>query len=172
MQRFVWGFHFSARSAHKDYRSTSDNETIRYPEWRRIYIERLTPALSRDPEAKLAFQTKLSAYFCGELPHCKDIIISTLLYLLDGSTIHDTGDMLVDDYYTIMRVSCPWPGRTKEALRRSLDNGIFDNFELEIVRVLEASIHLVYLAPAVMDDVILSPHWRCEPQVLAKNRHS
>ena len=60
-----------------------------------------------------------------------------------------------------MRVSRPWPGRTKEALRRSLDNGIFDDFELEIVHGLEVPIRLVYLAPAVMDDGIGSIHWRC-----------
>jgi hypothetical protein len=107
--------------------------TTRYPEWLRIYVEQLQLALSRDPKAKSAFHTKLSAYFDGELPHCEGIIPSTFLCLMDRSTIRDTPVQVVDDCNAILRVSCPWPNRTQRALCRSLDSGVFDDFELEIV---------------------------------------
>ena len=137
--------------------------TTRYPEWRRIYVERLSSALSHDQEAKSAFHTKLPAYFDGELPHCKDIIPSTFLCLLDQSTICDTPVQVADDCNTILRVSCPWPKRTKSALCKSLDSGILDGFELEIVHGQEESTRLVYLPPAIIDDGVRSPHWRCMP---------
>ena len=104
----------------------------------------------------------LSAYFLGDLPHCKDIITSTLLYLLDKSTIHNIQDRPVDRYNTISRVSCPWPGRTREALRVSLDNGVFDDFELTIVHGPTVSTYSVYFAAVVMDEGIRL-FWRCKP---------
>lgn len=134
----------------------------RYPELRRVFVERLPPALSRDPEAKLAFEQKLSAYFRGDLPHCKEIITSTLLYLMDKYTIHNICDSPVDGYNTISRVSCPWPGRTREALRVSLDNGVFDDFELTIVPGPTAPAYSVYFAAVVMGDGVCSSFWRCK----------
>ena len=100
--------------------------STRYPEWRRVFVERLLPALSRDPGAKLVFQKKLSAYFRGDLPHCKEIITSTLLCLLDISIVRTIGREPVDGYNTTLRVSCPWPDRSKKALRTSLSNGAFE----------------------------------------------
>ena len=137
--------------------------TTRYPEWRSIYVGRLSLTLSRDSEAKSAFDTKLSAYLRGELPHCKDIIASTLLCLLDESTIRDTPVQVIDDCNTILRVSCPWPNRTRKALCRSLDSGILDGFELEIVHGQDELTRIVYLPPAIIDDGVRSPHWRCVP---------
>ena len=137
----------------------------RYPEWRRIYVERLSLALSRDPEAKSAFHTKLSAYFSGEVPHCRDIIPSTFLCLMDRSTIRDTPAQAEDDSNTISRVSCPWPNRTKKALCSSLYSGIIDGFELEIVHGQEESTRLVYLPSAIIDDGVRSPQWRCVPLI-------
>lgn len=135
----------------------------RYPEWRRIYVERLSLALPSDPEAKSAFHTKLSAYFSGEVPHCRDIIPSTFLCLMDKSTIRYIPRQVADDPNTILRVSCSWPNRTKKALCSSLDSGIIDGFELEIVHGQEESTHLVYLPSAIIDDGVRSPQWRCGP---------
>ena len=112
----------------------------------------------------------MSAYFHGELPHCKDIIPSTLLCLLDKSTIPDTLIQVVDYYNVILRVSCPWPDRTEKALCMSLESGTFDDFELEIAHDQEESTRLVYLPPAIIDDGVRSPHWRCVPSTsLAKS---
>jgi len=146
--------------------------TTRYPEWRRTYIERLAPALTRDSEAKLAFETKLSAYFRGELPHCKEIITSTLLALLDTSTIQDDHVPPGFVYITILRVSCPWPGRTKEALRFSLDNGILDDFKLDIAFGPALTTYQVHLAPTVMDDGTGSASWRCAPSLSLRSHCS
>ncbi|KAF9647869.1 hypothetical protein BDM02DRAFT_3116340 [Thelephora ganbajun] len=135
--------------------------TSRYPEWHYIYVERLASALTRNSKAKLTFQRKLSAYFSGELPRCKEIITSTLLWLLDKSTVRNTFDKPVDDCSTILRVSAPWPDRTKEALRISLDIGTFDKFKFVIARGPAATLRLIYLVPAVMRD------WLCLPLLLS-----
>ena len=133
----------------------------RYPEMRRIFIERLKPALSRDSGAKRAFQEKLTAYFCGDLPHCKELITSTLLYLLDRSTIRAIYDRPIGGYNTISRASCAWPGRTREALRASLDSGMFDDFELVIVPSPPTATCSVYFATGVMNEGVCSSFWRC-----------
>jgi len=127
--------------------------STRYPEWRRVFVERLPPILSRDLEAKLAFGEKLSAYFRGELPHCKEVVTSILLRLLDTSTINDIYDKRVDGVNTILRVPHPWPTRTKGALRTSLSNGLFDDFELAIAPRPAAPRYTVYLATVIMGGV-------------------
>jgi len=104
--------------------------SARHPDLCRAFVERLPPVLSRDPKAKLAFQKKISSYFRGDLPYCKEMVTSTLLCLLDKSTIHVIRDKPTNDRNTILRVSSPWPGRTKEALRLSLDNGVFDDYKI------------------------------------------
>lgn len=123
----------------------------RYPEWRRVFVERLLFVLSSDSEAKLAFQGKLSGYFRGELPHCKEILTTTLMALLDSSTIHATGEMPADECNTVMRVSYPWPGRTKEVLGISLNSGLFDDFKLAIPRGPGKPRHLLYFDLSATD---------------------
>lgn len=137
-----------------------DIVSTRYPEWRRAFVERLPLAL-RDPEAKLTFERNVSTYFRGELPHCKEIITSTLLGLLDNSTIHAIYGRPTDGCHAISRVSRPWPGRTKEALRTSLANGIFADFGHAITPNPAVSMPSVYLTTAIMDGLFSSLLWRC-----------
>ena len=124
-------------------------QSTRYPEWRRFFVERLPLALSRDAEAKLAFRGKLSAYFRGELPHCKEVVTSTLLCLLDTSTASNICNEQVDGSNIVLRVSRPWPSRTEKALRMSLDNGLFDDFEVVIPPRPAVPSYTVYLATAI-----------------------
>jgi len=133
--------------------------STRCPGLRSILIGRLLLALSNDLGVKLAFQKKLSAYFRGELPHCKEVITSTLLHLLDESTIPTTYYEPGDRYNTIPKVSRRWPGRTKEALRVSLDNGIF--YDFLITPGPAATTQRVYLSTAVTDEGVSSLFWRC-----------
>lgn len=114
---------------------------IRYPEWCRVYAERLSSALSSNPEAKRAFERKLSAYFSGMLPHCKEIMTSTFLYRLNDPTIH----FAWDNCSAAPRVSQTWPNETKDALHTSLDSGIFDDFKLPVL------FGIVHLPSAFMD---------------------
>lgn len=122
----------------------------RHPDLCRAFVERLPSALSRDSKAKLAFQKKISSYFCGELPECKEVVTSTLLCLLDKSTIRAVSDKPIDGCNTILRVSSPWPGRTKEALRVSLDSGTFDDFTICPVP------GRIYFSPVVLDSGVVS----------------
>lgn len=110
--------------------------------------------VSCDEAAKLAFRGKLSAYFRGELPHCKEVVTSTLLCLLDGSTINEISDERVDECNTISRLTCAWPGRTREALGMSLDNGAFDDFELVIPSNTATPRYKVYLATTIMGGIM------------------
>lgn len=150
----------------KNYGLTSDiRPSTRYPEWRCVLVERLRLALSSDIGAKLAFERKLSAYFCGELPHCKETITCMLLCLLDQSTINEHCYKGVDGFNTIPRVSYPWPVRTKEALRVSLDNGVFDDFELATATNQAKTMHL---STVVMDEGVGSSLWQC----MSPNSHA
>ena len=135
--------------------------STRSPELRRVFTERLPLALSRSPEAKRAFKGKLFAYFRGELSHCKDLMSSTLLRLMDESTTRTSWCEPLDDHDTIMRVSCPWPDRTKQALRMSLESGIFEDFELGTSPGPAAATPPVYLSTAVTDGGVGSSLWRC-----------
>ena len=125
----------------------------RHPDLRRAFVERLPLALSRDSKAKLAFQKKISSYFRGDLPHCKEIVTSTLLCLLDKSNIHAIRNKPTDDDNPILRVSSPWPGRTKEALRVSLDNGTFDDFT---VGPIQQEFRTIYFSTVVLDSGVVS----------------
>jgi len=131
----------------------------RYPEWRCVFVERLSSLLSRNNEAKVAFRGKLFSYFHGELPHCKEVVTSTLLCLLDTSTTNDICDEQVDGCNTILRVSRSWPSRTKEALRMSLDGGSFDDFELVVPSSPAAPEHSVYFATVIVDWGFSSLSW-------------
>jgi len=132
--------------------------THRYPALRSILVERLPSALSKNSGA-VAFKKKLSAYFHGELPHCKEVITSTLMCLQDEVTIHTKCYELAGGYNSIQRVSCPWPDRTREPLRVSLHNGIFDDFQ--IAPDLATTMHPVYLSTTVTDEGVYSSFWRC-----------
>jgi len=139
--------------------------STRYPGLTSIFIKRLPQVLSGDPRAKLAFQKKLFAYFRGEIPHCKEVITSTLLYLLDES-IPDVCTEVNGDCDGILRVRARWPTRTRDALRVSLENGVFDDFPIAPGPVEKA--HPVYLSAAVTDEGVCSPFWRCASLILVQ----
>lgn len=125
--------------------------STRYPELNRIYAERLLPALCHDEGARLSFWAKVHAYFSGELPHCKDVITSTLLNLLDIPTPEVCNEP-AGDHGTISRVSQPWPNGTQEALRVSLGNGVFDDLKFSISCGPKATVHLVHFPLALVSD--------------------
>lgn len=62
-------------------------------------------------------------------------------------------DKPTDGHNAILRVSFPWPDRTKEALRVSLDNGIFDDFTIALTRPTRRTIHF---ATVVLDSGVVS----------------
>ena len=119
----------------------------------RAFVERLPSALSRDSGAKLAFQKKISAYFCGRLPHYKEVVTSMLLCLLDETSVHAIRNEPAGDHSAILRVPHSWPGRTKAALRVSLDIGIFDDFMVAPGFITPTEI---YFAAAVLDSGVFS----------------
>ena len=125
--------------------------STRYPEWIHIYAERLPSVLKRDWDTNFAFRKKVSAYFSGELPHCKEIITSTLSNLLDLPN-HDVCDEPAGGYSTISRVSLPWPDGTKEALHISLDNGTFDDIKLAVFCGPEATARVVHFPRVLVGD--------------------
>ena len=124
---------------------------IRYPEWNSTYAERLSLVVSTDWEAKWAFQSKLSAYFSGELPHCKEIITSAFLRLLNNSADRGGHHVSTEDHSTISRVSDLWPDWTRDALSLSLDSGVFDSFKFSVFNAQETR-QLIYLPSMLMDD--------------------
>ena len=107
---------------------TSD-VSCRYPELQGLYIKQLQLALSA-PICRDAFQKQLSRYFSGEIPHSRDILTSLLRALMDGTTVSGSRCETSDNCNTILRVSPPWPIRTKKALWASLDTGLFEDFHL------------------------------------------
>jgi len=102
--------------------------TYRYPEFQGLYVVRLRSVLSSPFESKLPFQNQLRRYFLGELPHSKDFLKSSLQNLMVGTTATDLRCEPSGDCNAILRVSHPWPARTKNALRVSLDKGTFEDF--------------------------------------------
>lgn len=125
---------------------------IRYPEWNPTYADRLFFAVSTDWEAKCAFQNKLSAYFSGELPHCKEIITSAFLRLVNNSNDRRSHHPLREDHNTISRVSDPWPDWTRDALSLSLDSGVFDGFMFSVFDdAQQTTRQLIYLPSILMD---------------------
>ena len=122
--------------------------STRYPELIRIYAERLRSVLPRNWDANFTFQVKVSTYFSGSLPHCKDIITSTLLTFLDIPIC----DISADDQSPILRVSQPWPDGTKGALRTSLDNGIFDDWKSSIYCGPVWAVHTMHFPLTLVDD--------------------
>ena len=123
----------------------------RYPEWTRIYAGQLSSALDRDQDANFAFRENVSAFFSGRLPHCKEIITSTLLVLLNLPICSDESED-DRDCSPILRVSPAWPDGTKEALRMSLDNGVFDDLKFSISCGPELTLRQVYFPSALMGD--------------------
>ena len=105
------------------------------------------------------FRSHLSRYFSGELPHSKDTVTSILQSLMDGPTPGNPSCGLSGDCTTTLRVSLPWPNRTKKALAISLDEGIFENFHLMIPPGLGSTEHVLHFAGAA-DEGIGSPFSR------------
>ena len=128
-------------------RSTSD-VTYRYPELQDLYVVRLRSVLSSRP-FKSSFQRQLHRYFLGEIPHSKDILKSLLQALMGVPTAADLGFELSGDCNTIPRVSHPWPGRTKNALRVSLDEGTFEDFHFTLTPGPVPTKYPMYFAGAV-----------------------
>ena len=123
----------------------------RYPEWNNFYVERLSIALASEWDANRSFRKKLSAYFEGELPYCKEIIPSTLMCLLSNSAGHKTRHGNCLDPRVIPRVSYKWPGWAEEAVRASLDTGIFDGFKLSVSNAPGAARRPVYMPFSLAD---------------------
>jgi len=73
---------------------------------------------------------------------------------MDRSTISNP-HKLSGDCNTIRRVSRPWPARTKKALRRSLDEGIFEDFSVMVPPGSVSVKHLMHFA-GVVDEVVSS----------------
>ena len=130
----------------------------RYPELQSLYIKRLRLHQSSSFVPN-PFHTHLSRYFSGELPHSKDILTSLLQSLMDGPTPGNPRCEPSDECNTILRVSPPWPARTKKALCMSLDEGIFEDFHLTIPPGSGSTEHIVHFARAV-DEGIGSPFSR------------
>ena len=68
---------------------------------------------------------------------------------MDGSTTRNPPCEPSGDYDTILRVSSPWPARTKKALRISLDRGVFEDFRIVIPPCSVSTERLVHFAGAV-----------------------
>ena len=130
--------------------------STRYPQWCHVYAERLPSALQRDWDANYKFQNKITTYFSGRLPHCKEVITSTLLNFL-GAPSRDVCDESAGSNSTTLRVSRPWPDGTKEALRVSLDYGIFDDWKFPISCGLEATVRMVNFPLALVGDTDTAP---------------
>ena len=107
--------------------------------------------LPSDRSANLAFRKKVSNYLSGQLPHCKEIITSTLLKLLKVHT-PTVFDEPGDDNGLISRVAQLWPDGTKEALRGSLDKGIFDDWTLSIYCGPGETVHTIHFPLALVGD--------------------
>jgi hypothetical protein len=139
---------------------TTSDVSYRYPELHGLYIGRLRSALSSF-ESKAVFQKQLSRYFSGELPHGGAILTALLQALMNGTIVNDPRCGMSNNCNTILRVSRPWPVRTKKALRTSLDTGIFEDFHLMISPGSVPSEHPVHFA-GVVDKGIGSPFSRRE----------
>ena len=155
-------FSLLSKTNYEKYGRTSD-VSYRYPELQSLYVERLKWALSPSYsfESRGAFREQLSRYFSGELPHSSGIFTLLLQAFMDGTTASDPHCELSDDCHTIPRVSRPWPNRTKDSFRMSLDSGIFEDFHLMIPSGSVPTNHPVHFARAV-DEEFCSPFSCCE----------
>jgi len=140
-------------------RPTSDIPS-RYPELQSLYIKQLRLHQSHTL-APDAFQSHLSRYFSGELPHSRDILTSLLQSLMDGPTPGDPRCDLSGDCNAILRVSPPWPIGTKQVLCMSLDKGIFEDSHLTILPGSGSTEYTLHFA-GVVDEGIGSPFSRRE----------
>lgn len=72
---------------------------------------------------------------------------------MDGPGANDLPLEAVDDHNTILRVSHPWPARTKKALRASLDHGIFEDIRVTASSGSESREQPMHFAGAVDEGV-------------------
>ncbi|KAF9790812.1 hypothetical protein BJ322DRAFT_411728 [Thelephora terrestris] len=101
----------------------------RHPQIRDVYVRRLRYFLAYGPNEQ--FQQELTRYFSGELPRSRDLLASLLRSVMDEP---DTGVPSGEDdnRNAILRVSVPWPARTKTALLKSLDCGTFEDIRVAV----------------------------------------
>jgi hypothetical protein len=80
---------------------------------------------------------------------------------MDGTTVSDPRCELGGECSTILRVSRPWPVRTKKALLMSLDKGVFEDFHLMVPPGSVPTKDTVHFA-GVVDEGVGSPFSRRE----------
>lgn len=72
---------------------------------------------------------------------------------MDVSADNDNPLEVDDNHSTILRVSSPWPAGTKQALRTSLDRGIFEDIRVAVPSGPESAEQPIYFAGTVDERV-------------------